>query len=58
MKLQCLNYQRENVDGKEITLDTQILMHTIKKQSNIEKELNKMNAYLEGMKEINTIKII
>lgn len=56
--LSNLNYQREIVDGKEITLDTQILMHTIKKQSNIEKELNKMNAYLEGMKEINTIKII
>ena len=56
--LSNLNYQRENINGKEITLDTQILMHTIKKQSNIEKELNKMNAYLEGMKDINTIKII
>lgn len=56
--LSNLNYQRENVDGKEIKLDTQILMHTIKKQSNIEKEINKMNAYLEGMKEVNTIKII
>jgi len=56
--LSSLNYQRENVDGKEIKLDTQILMHTIKKQSNIEKEINKMNAYLEGMKEVNTIKII
>jgi len=56
--LKNLNYQKENVDGKEITIDTQILMHTIKKQSNIEKEVNKMNAYLEGMKEINTIKII
>ena len=56
--LSNLNYQRENVDGKEIKLDTQILVHTIKKQSNIEKEINKMNAYLEGMKEVNTIKII
>lgn len=56
--LSNLNYQRENIDGKEVTLDTQILMHTIKKQSNIEKEINKMNAYLEGMKEVNTIKII
>lgn len=56
--LSSLNYQRENVDGNQITLDTQILMHTIKKQNNIEKEINKMNAYLEGMKEINTIKII
>ncbi len=56
--LSNLNYQRENVDGKEVKLDTQILMHTIKKQSNIEKEINKMNAYLEGMKEVNTIKII
>ncbi len=56
--LSNLNYQRENVNGKEVTLDTQILMHTIKKQSNIEKEINKMNAYLEGMKEVNSIKII
>lgn len=56
--LNNLNYERESIDGKEITLDTQILMHTIKKQSNIEKEINKMNAYLEGMKEVNTIKII
>lgn len=56
--LSNLNYQRENVNGKEVKLDTQILMHTIKKQSNIEKEINKMNAYLEGMKEVNTIKII
>lgn len=56
--LSNLNYQREDVDGKEVKLDTQILMHTIKKQSNIEKEINKMNVYLEGMKEVNTIKII
>jgi len=56
--LSNLSYQRETVNGKEIALDTQILMHTIRKQSNIEKEINKMNAYLEGMKEVNTIKII
>ncbi len=56
--LSNLNYQQEQVNGEIIKLDTQILMSNIKKQSMIEKEINKMNAYLEGMKEVNTIKIV
>lgn len=56
--LKNCSYQKEMIGNKEINIDIQILMHTIKKQSIIEKEINKMNAYLEGMKEVNTIKII
>lgn len=49
----------EEMQGNErIKLNVQILIHTLKKQSNIEKEISKMNTYLEGMEEGSSIKII
>lgn len=49
----------EEMQGSSrVNLDIQILIHTLKKQSNVEKELNKMNTYLEGMEEGSSIKII
>lgn len=48
----------ENVDNKFVNLTTQILIHTFKKQSNIEKEIGKMVSYIDNMKETDTIKII
>ena len=44
--------------GDRVSLDVNVVMHDIHKQSNIDKELNKMSNYLEGMKDTNTIKII
>jgi len=48
----------ENVNNKYVTLNTQILIHTFKKQNNIEKEVQKMVVYVDNMKETDTIKII
>ncbi|MEG1705701.1 MAG: diguanylate cyclase [Clostridia bacterium] len=48
----------ENIDNKYISLNTQVLIHTFKKQNNIEKEVQKMVAYIDQMKETDTIKII
>jgi diguanylate cyclase (GGDEF)-like protein len=45
--------------GKEkISADIQILLHTMKNQHNVEKEVQKMVSYVNQMKDINTIKII
>lgn len=41
-----------------VSIDIQVLIRTLKKQSNVEKELSKMNTYLEGMEEGSSIKII
>ena len=48
----------EYVDDKQVNVDTQILIHTFRKQSNIEKEVQKLDKYMDGMKARNTIKII
>jgi|GEM_PF-2362475 len=48
----------ENVNNKYVTINTQILIHTFKKQNNIEKEVQKMVVYVDNMKETDTIKII
>jgi len=48
----------ENVNNKYVTLNTQILIHTFKKQNNIEREVQKMVSYVDNMKETDTIKII
>ncbi len=49
----------EEMQGNsKVILNVQVLIHTLKKQSNVEKELNKMNTYLEGMEEGSSIKII
>jgi diguanylate cyclase (GGDEF)-like protein len=48
----------ENINNKFVLLNTQILIHTFKKQNNIEKEVQKMVSYIDAMKETDTIKII
>lgn len=42
----------------KVLIAPQVLLHTFKKQNNIEKEIQKMVSYIDGMKDINTIKII
>ena len=48
----------EYVDDNKVTVDSQILIHTLKKQNNIEKEIQKTMSYIDGMENVNTIKII
>lgn len=48
----------ENINNEYASLTTQVLIHTFKKQNNIEKEVQKMVAYIDAMKETDTIKII
>lgn len=48
----------EQIDNKFASLKTQILIHTFKKQNNIEREVQKMVSYIDSMKETDTIKII
>lgn len=48
----------EYVDDEKVAIDTQILIHTLRKQSNIEKEIQKTMSYIDWMKNTNTIKII
>ena len=48
----------ENIDNKFVNISTQVLIHTFKKQNNIEKEIGKMVLYTDNMKETDTIKII
>lgn len=48
----------ERFDEDEVALDFSIVMHTVNKQNNMEKEINKVVSYVEGMRETNTIKII
>lgn len=48
----------EHVDDKYAGLKTQILIHTFRKQNNIEREVQKMVSYIDAMKETDTIKII
>lgn len=48
----------EYLDDDKIVADTQILIHTLKKQNNVEKEIQDMILYADEMKAINTIKII
>lgn len=45
-------------EGEEIKPDIKIIMHTFRKQNNIEKEIQKMTRALDGMRDVNTIKII
>lgn len=55
-----LKYQSiyEYVDDEKVSVNTQILLHTLRKQSNVEKEIQKTMSYLDWMKNTNTIKII
>ena len=48
----------EYIENDKVNVDTQILIRTIKRQNNIEKELQSMMSYLDYMNAVNTIKII
>lgn len=48
----------ENIGNEFARLHTQILIHTFKKQNNIEREVQRMVSYIDAMKETDTIKII
>ena len=48
----------EAYENDVVCLEINIVMHDIKKQSNIEKEIAKMIDYVENSKSTNTINII
>jgi diguanylate cyclase (GGDEF)-like protein len=48
----------EYVEDEKVFVEPQALIHTISKQNNIEKEIQKMVSYIEEMTESNTVKII
>ena len=50
--------ENEVIENKVINCETQFLLHSVKKQNNIEKEIQAMESYMSGMKDVNTIKII
>lgn len=48
----------EYINDEKIYVQPQAVIHTVNKQNNIEKELQKMISYIDEMNDINTIKII
>lgn len=56
--LSTLKVQEEMVDDEKVAFETNIVIHNIKKQSNLDKEIMKMSSYIDGMEQTNTIKII
>ena len=53
-----LNLESEYVGEDKITLESQFLLHTVKNQSDVDLEIEKMVDYIKGMNSTNTIKII
>lgn len=53
-----LNLESEYVGEEKVTLDIQVLLHTVKNQSDMDVEIDKMIDYIERMNSTNTIKII
>jgi len=53
-----LNLEAEYVGENKITLSSQILLHQIKSQNDIELEIEKMQEYMDRMNVQNTIKVI
>ena len=56
--ISTIKMEEEMAGNERVSLNINAVMHDIKKQSNIDRELNKMSNYLEGMTDTNTIKII
>ena len=48
----------EYVNDNKVQVDTQILIHTLRKQNNLEKEIQKTMSNIDWMKNVNTIKIV
>jgi len=56
--LSNVKIQEEISNGKNISLETSIVIHTISKQNNLDREISRMSDYLSKMPDTNTIKII
>lgn len=56
--LKRIQSEVEYIGDDKVVVDAQILMHTFKKQNNIEKEIQNMVSYIDHMRAVNTIKII
>lgn len=56
--LSKIKSEAEYIDDEKVTVDSQILIRTLKKQNNVEEEIQKMISYIDNMKVVNTIKII
>jgi len=56
--LSTVKMNSEAVDNEIVSLEMNIVMHDIKKQSNVEKEIAKMVDYVENSKSTNTINIM
>ncbi len=50
--------ESEYCNDEQVKIEPQAVIRTIKRQNNIDKEINKMVSYIDGMKEVDTIKII
>ncbi len=48
----------EYESDKKVKVDTKILIHTLRKQNNLEKEIQKTMSQMDWMKNVNTIKIV
>ncbi len=48
----------EVYEEHKVKLDTKIVIHTFKKQNNIEEEIQKMSNYFDKIRDLNVIKII
>ena len=53
-----INNISEYVEDEEIKIEANILIHTLQKQNNIEKEIQKMKNSIHKFKDTNTIKIM
>lgn len=56
--LSTLKDQQETVGQDQVSFQTNIAIHTIKRQSNLDKEITKMAEYIDKMENSNTIKIM
>lgn len=56
--LSNIKLEEEITSGIVIKLETSIIIHTINKQNNLDREITKMSNAIANMKETNTIKII
>lgn len=49
---------QEAAGAEQVKLETNIVIHAIKRQSILDKEITKMSSYIDGMEKNNTIKIL
>lgn len=56
--LSTLRENQEAVGSEQVKLETNIVIHAIKRQSILDKEITKMANYIDGMENNNTIKIL